>query len=116
LSGEVDYALAGGINFFFLEDPLGSSDIGIMAPDGKSKSFDDAANGTGFGEGGGIVLLKSLQRALKDMDHIHAVIRGGAVNQDGGRSNGITAPSPQAQTAVIVDAWKDAGIDPETVS
>ena len=58
LSGEVDYALAGGINFFFLEDALGSSDIGIMAPDGKSKSFDDAANGTGFGEGGGDRPLK----------------------------------------------------------
>jgi len=116
LHGEVDYALAGGINFFFMEDKLGGADIGIMAPDGKSKAFDDAANGTGFGEGGGVVLLKRLDRALADGDHIHAVIRGGAVNQDGGRSNGLTAPSPQAQAAVILRAWQDAGVEPETIS
>ncbi|HZI17269.1 MAG TPA: amino acid adenylation domain-containing protein, partial [Pyrinomonadaceae bacterium] len=115
LHGEVDYALAGGINFFFMEDRLGGADIGIMAPDGKAKAFDDAADGTGFGEGGGVVLLKRLDRALADGDHVHAVIRGGAVNQDGGRSNGLTAPSPQAQAAVILRAWQDAGVEPETV-
>ena len=115
LHGEADYALAGGINFFFIEDKLGGADIGIMAPDGKSKAFDDSANGTGFGEGGGVVLLKRLSRALADGDHIHAVIKGGAVNQDGGRSNGLTAPSPQAQAAVILRAWQDAGVEPETI-
>ena len=115
LSGEVDYALAGGINFFYLEDALGATDIGIIAPDGKAKAFDDSANGTGFGEGGGIVLLKRLEDALADGDHIHAVIRGGAVNQDGGLSNGLTAPSPQAQTAVILRAWQEADITPEAL-
>ncbi|HEX5083582.1 MAG TPA: beta-ketoacyl synthase N-terminal-like domain-containing protein, partial [Blastocatellia bacterium] len=115
LSGEVDYALAGGINFFFLEDALGAADIGILAPDGKVKAFDDAANGTGFGEGGGIALLKRLEDALADGDHIHAVIRGCAVNQDGGLSNGLTAPSPQAQTEVILRAWREAGVAPESL-
>ena len=115
LSGEVDYALAGGINFFFLEDALGATDIGIIAPDGKAKAFDDSANGTGFGEGGGIALLKRLEDALADGDHIHAVIRGGAVDHDGSLSNGLTAPSPQAQTAVILRAWQEADITPEAL-
>jgi acyl transferase domain-containing protein len=94
---------------------LGAADIGIVAPDGKAKAFDDSANGTGFGEGGGIVLLKRLEDALADGDHIHAVIRGGAVNQDGGLSNGLTAPSPQAQTTVILRAWQEAGVTPDAL-
>jgi acyl transferase domain-containing protein len=87
-----------------------------MAPDGRSKTFDAAANGTGWGEGGGLVLLKSLSRALEDRDVIHAVIKGGAVNQDGGRCSGLTAPSPLAQTEVIRAAWQAAEIDPSTIS
>ena len=132
--GEVDFALAGGINVFFTARPVNtpsqaegwsnstpesyreSADIGIMSPDGRSRTFDASANGTGWGEGGGIVLLKSLDRALEDRDVVHAVIKGGAINQDGGRSSGLTAPSPLAQTEVIVDAWQRADVDPSTIS
>lgn len=118
LAGDVDCALAGGIslNIFFPEKTDGRVSVGIHAPDGRSKTFDAAANGTGAGEGGGIVVLKLLRRALADGDHVHAVIKGSAVNQDGGRSNGLTAPSPSAQTEVITDAWARAGVEPRTVS
>ncbi|HSK30879.1 MAG TPA: polyketide synthase, partial [Candidatus Limnocylindria bacterium] len=130
-SGEVDFALAGGINIFFTSRPVNASaaqpgsnsdsygesaDIGIMAPDGRSKTFDAAANGTGWGEGGGIVFLKSLARAVEDRDVIQAVIKGGAINQDGGRSSGLTAPSPVAQTEVVLAAWQAAAVDPNTIS
>lgn len=129
--GEVDFALAGGINIFFTARPIDASagqpgsapdsygesaDIGIMAPDGRSKTFDASANGTGWGEGGGMVLLKSLARAVEDRDVIHAVIKGGAVNQDGGRSSGLTAPSPIAQTEVMLAAWQAAAVGPDTIS
>src|ERR1051326_3066126 len=115
-SGEIDYALSGGINFFYLDDTTGTDDVGILSPDFKSKTFDEAANGAGWGEGGGLILLKRLSQAIADRDHIHAVIEGSAINQDGGRSIGITAPSPQARTEAIVNAWHDAGIDPKTIS
>ncbi len=123
-TGQVDYALAGGINIFFVKnyedydgDPADHEDaVGINSPDGKCKTFDAAANGAGWGEGGGLVLMKPLDQALADRDHIYAVIKGGGVNQDGGRSNGLAAPSPQAQRDVILAAWKDAGIDPTTIS
>ena len=104
------------LNIFFLKDELGAADIGIIAPDGRAKAFSDSANGTGFGEGGGMILLKPLHKAISDKDNIQAIILGGAVNQDGGRSNGLTAPSPKAQTEVILNAWKDADISPETIT
>lgn len=117
-SGEVDYALAGGVNLDFdfpLKDP-GEERVGTESPDGKCKPFDASANGIVGGEGGGIVLLKPLARAMHDRDHIYASIKGGAVNQDGGRCAGITAPSPGAQKEVILRAWEKSGIDPETIS
>jgi amino acid adenylation domain-containing protein/non-ribosomal peptide synthase protein (TIGR01720 family) len=113
---EAEWALAGGVNFFFAEDRFGSSSIGIVAPDGRSKAFDAGADGAGWGEGGGVVLLKLLSRAQADGDHVHAVIKGGAVNQDGGRSNGLAAPSPHAQAELIASAWEKARVDPLTVS
>ncbi|MGH9569145.1 MAG: beta-ketoacyl synthase N-terminal-like domain-containing protein, partial [Candidatus Angelobacter sp.] len=115
-SGEVDFALAGAMNVFFLEDQVDGTNIEIIAPDGKSKAFDARANGSGWGEGGGVVLLRSLKKAIEKGDPIHAVIRGGAVNQDGGRSNGLAAPSPDAQCEVLLEAWRDAGVAPESLS
>ncbi|HEX2268324.1 MAG TPA: amino acid adenylation domain-containing protein, partial [Pyrinomonadaceae bacterium] len=124
-TGQVDCALAGGINIFFVKnyedyDADAATEqidaVGINSPDGKCKTFDAAANGAGWGEGGGLILMKPLERALADRDHIYAVIKGGGVNQDGGRSNGLAAPSPQAQRDVILAAWKNAGIDPTTIS
>jgi len=67
------------------------------------------------GEGCVAVLLKPLSKAEADGDHIHAVIRGSAVNH-GGRVNTLTTPNPNAQTEVIVEAWKQAGVDPRTIS
>lgn len=113
---EAECALAGGVNFFFAEDRFGSSSTGIVAPDGRSKAFDAAADGAGWGEGGGVVMLKLLSRAQEDGDYVHAVIKGGAVNQDGGRSNGMAAPSPHAQAEVIAAAWENARVDPQSIS
>lgn len=115
--GECDYAIAAGITIFidFYQKAKGRGVLGVVSPDGRSKAFDASADGTGLGEGVGVVLLKALDRALRDRDVIHAVIRSTSVNQDGGRSNGLTAPSPGAQTDVISQAWERAGVDPTTI-
>lgn len=113
-SGECSMALAGGVRTTLLPLDL-QEKIGIESSDGRTRAFDDSADGTGIGEGSAAILLKPLDEALKDRDHIYAVIKGTAVNQDGA-SIGITAPNVTAQTEVIVKAWKDAGIDPETIS
>ncbi|MGE5557193.1 MAG: amino acid adenylation domain-containing protein [Bacillota bacterium] len=113
-NGECEMALAGSVRINFL--PLkGQLNFGIDSSDGKTRAFDDRSDGTGSGEGVAAVFLKPLAQALKDNDHIHAVIKGGAVNQDG-RSIGITAPNVLAQEDVIVSAWKDAEVDPETIA
>ncbi len=112
--GECEMALAGGVKISIL--PMKSEvGIGIKSSDYRAKTFDDRSDGTGFGEGVGVVVLKPLHRALKDKDHIYAVIKGSAVNQDGS-SVGITAPNALAQADVVTRAWKDAGIDPETIT
>lgn len=111
---ECDMAIAGGvrINIF----PLAVKDkLGIESSDGRAKTFDDTSDGTGIGEGVIAVLLKPLSKALRDGDNIYAVIKGSAVNQDGS-SAGMTAPNVLSQEDVILRAWKDAGIDPETIS
>lgn len=115
---EVEFALSGGvnINILFAEESDFQDPLGILSPEGKCRSFDASANGTGGGEGGGIVLLKRLDKAIRDKDHIYAVIKGSAANHDGNRSNGLTAPSPLAQTEVIVSAWKNADIHPESIT
>ena len=82
----------------------------MLAPDGRCKAFDAAADGFVRGEGCGVVVLKRLSDALADGDRIRAVIRGTAVNQDG-RSSGLTAPNGPAQEAVIRAALRNAGID-----
>lgn len=113
-SGECSMALAGGVRTILLPLDL-QEKIGIESSDGRTRAFDDRADGTGIGEGTAAILLKPLDEALKDRDHIYAVIKGTAVNQDGA-SIGITAPNVAAQTEVIVKAWKDARIEPETIS
>lgn len=112
-SGECEMALAGGIQLHIL--PIREVDINIQSGDGETKSFDDMADGTGSGEGVGIVLLKPLKKAEEDGDFIYAVIKGSCVNHDGS-SIGLTAPNPKAQMGVITGAWKKAGIQPETIS
>lgn len=113
-NGDCDQAIAGGVRVNLL--PIAhTAKVGIESSDGKTKTFDDRSDGTGVGEGVGAVLLKPLDKALADNDHIYAVIKGSAVNQDG-HSLGITAPSAEAQARVLVKAWQNAGIHPETLS
>lgn len=114
--GECDAALAGGVNLI-LSPQLSSAfaNAGMLSPDGQCKAFDAAANGYVRGEGGGMVLLKRLDDAVRDNDNILAVIRGSAVNQDG-RSNGLTAPNGPAQQAVIRDALRAAGVNARDIS
>lgn len=112
LRGECDTALAGGVNLMLSPDTtVGLCQTGALSPDGHCYSFDARANGYVRGEGSGLVLLKRLSRALADGDRVYAVIRGSAVNQDG-RSNGLTAPSAEAHTAVIRKAHREAGLAP----
>lgn len=112
---ECDMALSGSVKIILAPFTSKGEGVRIVSPDGKAKAFDDSANGTGLGEGVAVVLLKRLDKALKDGDSIHAIIKGSAINQDGS-SIGITAPNPIAQEEVICDAWKDADIDPQTIS
>ncbi len=115
-SGEADVVLAGGVNA--LITPLvtvGFDEVGgVLAPDGRIKSFSQDANGYSRSEGGGMLVLKRLSDARRDGDPIMAIIAGSAVNHDG-RSNGLLAPNPDAQAEVLRKAYKDAGIDPRSV-
>ncbi len=114
-AGEVELALAGGANL--LLSPalwVGFSKAGLLSPAGRCKAFDAAADGYVRGEGAGLVVLKRLADARRDGDDVYAVVRGSAVNQDG-RSNGLMAPNPRAQEAVLRAAYADAGVDPARV-
>ncbi|MCY7285478.1 MAG: polyketide synthase, partial [Cyanobacteria bacterium CAN_BIN43] len=113
--GESTLALAGGVNVLLLPTAMvGFTKSGLMAADGRCKTFDAAADGYVRSEGAGMVVLKPLKQAKREGDRIYAVIRGGAVNQDG-RSNGLTAPNPQAQAAVLRRAYAQAGVLPAQV-
>lgn len=115
-SGQMDMALAGGVHLNLNAMPFISlSRLTALSPTGVCAPFDRRANGMVLSEGAGVVLLKPLEKALKDRDHIFAVIKGSAVNNDG-RSQGITAPRPQGQAEAIRAAYERSGIHPETVS
>ncbi|MFE9579985.1 condensation domain-containing protein [Nocardia sp. NPDC006044] len=109
--GESDLALAGGYELVLGALPQrGADGMGVLSPVDRCRPFDVGADGTTYGEGGGFVLLKPLDAALRDGDTVHAILRGSAVNQDARRGAGLTAPSPQAQTEVITAALRDAQI------
>ncbi|HVH47169.1 MAG TPA: acyltransferase domain-containing protein, partial [Labilithrix sp.] len=113
--GESTLALAGGVNLNILaESALGMKEFGGLSPDGECFTFDARANGYVRGEGGGIVVLKPLSRAVLDGDAIYCVIRGSAVNNDGA-SNGLTAPNPAAQEEMLRTAYARARVDPRAV-
>ncbi len=112
--GTCDSAIVGGIKVHLLPFDSGSR-IEIDSSDSRAHSFDDSANGTGAGEGIIAIYLKPLQQALNDHDHVYAVIKGSEINQDG-NSIGITAPNADAQAEAIENAWRNAGIDPKTIS
>jgi amino acid adenylation domain-containing protein/non-ribosomal peptide synthase protein (TIGR01720 family) len=114
-SGESDLAVAAGINLILTpEGHIGFSKLRALSADGRCKSFDDAADGYGRGEGCGLIILKRLSDAERDGDRISAVIRATAVNQDG-RTNGFTAPSSIAQEKVLAKALENSGLGPEEI-
>ena len=114
--GETKLAIAGGVSLILSpEGTINFSKARMMAPDGRCKSFDAAADGYVRSDGCAMLVLKRLFDARADGDQILAVIRGSAVNQDG-RSNGLTAPNGVAQEAVIRLALADAGVAPAAVS
>ncbi|HYO55828.1 type I polyketide synthase [Archangium sp.] len=111
LCGESDMALAGGVSVLFPQH-LGYlyQEGGILSPDGHCRAFDEKSQGVVGGSGAGVVLLKRLADAVRDGDHIHAVIRGSAINNDGSAKMGYTAPSVDAQAAVISEALSVSGV------
>ncbi|MFE0593659.1 type I polyketide synthase [Micromonospora echinospora] len=114
-AGTARTALAGGVNvMLWPETTAAFSQVGMLSPDGRSRTFDASANGYVRGEGAGMVVLKRLSDARADGDRVLAVIRGSAVNQDG-HSNGLTAPNSVAQEAVLRAALADARIAPHDV-
>ena len=113
---ECRVAFAAGVNVMVTPQlTIVFSKAGMMAPDGRCKTFDAAADGYVRGEGCGVVILKRLADALVDGDQVLAVVRGSAVNQDG-LSNGLTAPNGLAQEAVIRAALARAGVSPHDIS
>ncbi|KAF1710075.1 type I polyketide synthase [Pseudoxanthomonas kalamensis DSM 18571] len=115
-SGQCDMALAGGIA---ITHPVRSGYLyqegAMLSPDGHTRSFDADAKGTVFSDGAAVVLLKRLSDALADGNPVFALIRGRALNNDGGNKASFTAPSSDGQAAVIAMAHADAGIDPRDV-
>ena len=109
-AGDCDLALAGGVNVLTSPVPhVGAARLTALSPDGQCRAFDRSANGYVRAEGAAALLLKRLADARRDGDRVLAVIHGTAVNQDG-RTNGLTAPSGRAQTAVVTAALADAGM------
>jgi acyl transferase domain-containing protein/aryl carrier-like protein/protein-L-isoaspartate O-methyltransferase len=113
---ESDLCIVGGVNLILSpETNITFSQARMMAPDGRCKTFDASADGYVRAEGCGVVILKRVQDALRDGDHIQAVIRGSAVNQDG-LTYALTAPNGVAQQVVINQALENAGVAPAQIS
>ncbi|MGW1600550.1 beta-ketoacyl synthase N-terminal-like domain-containing protein [Streptomyces eurythermus] len=116
LAGECEAAVAGGSA---VRHPLRRGHVheagGIYSRDGRCRPYDEEASGIFSGDGVGAVVLKPLASALADGDHIHAVVRGSAVNNDGGDKSGFTAPGLRGQAAVARAALEVAGVDPRTI-
>jgi acyl transferase domain-containing protein/acyl carrier protein len=117
LTGESEMVLAGGASISSAPQQGYSWQEGmILSQDGHCRAFAGNASGTIGGEGAGIVVLKRLKTALEDRDHIYAIIKGTAINNDGSRKVGFTAPSVEAQAEVICIAQRMARIAPETIT
>jgi amino acid adenylation domain-containing protein len=112
-----DMAMAGAVSVTFpLHRGYVAQEGGLASLDGHCRPFDQAASGTVFGHGAGLVLLKRLDDALADGDQVLAVIRGFALNNDGAQKVGYTAPSVEGQAQVIARAQKMAGVTADSIS
>jgi phthiocerol/phenolphthiocerol synthesis type-I polyketide synthase A len=108
-------AIAAGVNLLLSPAVFrGFDQVGALSPTGQCRAFDAGADGFVRGEGCGVVVLKRLADAVRDGERVLAVVRGSAINQDG-RSNGLMAPNPSAQIAVIRAACANAGVQPREV-
>ena len=117
LCGESDMALAGAVSLALpqlMDGPL--LEGGIVSPDGRCRAFDAGARGTVRGYGLGVVVLRRLEDALDQGDHVRAVILGSAVNNDGADKVGFSAPGVRGQAAVVAEALAVAGVEPRAVS
>ncbi|MEU7730624.1 amino acid adenylation domain-containing protein [Streptomyces sp. NPDC040724] len=113
-NGQADLALAGGLSVYpvLVSEQDRVPMPGLESAEVVCRPFDARADGATGGEGGGLVLLKRLSDALADGDHIHGVLRGIAVNHNGFRATGMSAPSARGQAEAIVEAWRQAGPAP----
>lgn len=112
---ETSMAVVAGINLMISPVVnISFSKLKATSKDGHSKAFDEAANGYGRGEGGGVIILKPLSKAIEDNDNILGVIRGTGINQDG-KSNGLTAPNGASQAKLIEKTLATAGLEPNDV-
>ncbi|MDU5207308.1 MAG: polyketide synthase [Enterococcus faecium] len=116
ISGECDMALAGGVRLMLTPELYKqSNNAGMLSSSNKCKPFDNSADGIVLGEAVGIVVLKDLEKAIEDGDHIFGVIRASGINQDG-KTNGITAPSAASQTSLEYDVYNEYEINPEDIT
>ena len=116
MHGECEAAIAGGVTLSLHPHKYQYLSKGhFLASDGRCRSFGAGGDGYVPGEGVGAVLLKPLDRAVQDGDHIYGVIKGSAMNH-GGKTSGFTVPNPKAQAQVVKEALRDAGIDPRTIN
>jgi phthiocerol/phenolphthiocerol synthesis type-I polyketide synthase E len=114
LAGDCDTALAGGVTVR-VPHPLGEGEDGVVSPDGTCRPFDAAANGTVASDGVGVVVLKRLEDAIADHDHVHALLRGSAVTNDGTDKIGFTAPSIDGQASAVRAAHLLADVAPDAI-
>ncbi|MFI9323548.1 type I polyketide synthase [Kitasatospora aureofaciens] len=111
-SGESELALAGGVSLILApQSTLALERAGTLSPQGRCFTFDERADGYVRGEGGGVVVLKLLEAAVRDGDRIHAVIRGSALNNDGATET-LPTPGRESQGRVLLAACADAGVEP----
>ncbi len=116
LSGQSDIALAGGVALMFTPKMhILTSKAGMLSQTEQGRVFDQLSDGIVLGEGVGVVVLKRLSQAIRDHDFIHGIIKASGINQDGATS-GITAPNPESQTALEIDVYERAKINPETIT
>ncbi len=117
LNEECDIALAGGVSVNVSQrHGYRYAEGGMASPDGRCRPFDAKAQGTLFGSGAGVVVLKRLRTALEDGDTVHAVIKGSAINNDGAIKAGYTAPGVEGQAQVVAEALAASGLTAEDIS